>query len=167
MSGLRAWVVVAVVFVPWLHLGPLAGVTYGVEESSPKLTLNKTKMKTHDDTLALSTAPVAAFSDSTLGCPAAPGTCTFRVEVSSQFSAGTATIAQMQVLIDGSTTGVVPSGLVNVDPVEGASFQSVRSFVWMKEGLAAGTHTVTVNFLVTSGTASAGLRTLTIQTFTP
>ena len=169
MSTSRTWFIVAMVVVPWLHLGPLAGSTYALEESTPQLTLTATKMRTQDNTLGLTTTPVSAFSPSKLGCPATSGTCTIRVEVSSQFDdgAGTATIAQMQVLIDGSATGVLPDDLVNVDPVNATAFQSVRTFVWMKKGLAPGSHTVTVNFLVTAGSASAGLRTLTIQMFTP
>jgi hypothetical protein len=41
----------------------------------------------------------------------------------------------------------------------------VRTFSWMRAGLAPGAHTVDVAFATSSSSANAGFRTLTVQSF--
>jgi hypothetical protein len=74
-------------------------------------------------------------------------------------------VAQVNVSITGGLT-VYPSGIVNVDSTTTVGLASVHTFQWMVTGIGARTsQTVSISFDVTSGTAFAGFRTATIQTF--
>jgi hypothetical protein len=131
----------------------------------PSKILQRTYLRTHDNALALSSVFVNAFGVTSISCPVTSG-CTIRVEVSSQFwEIDPGTVARMQVLIDGSTAGVEPDALVNVDSTTTGSWASVRTFQWMKASVPYGNHTVQVQFQVSSGNAFAGYRMMTIEVY--
>ena len=151
----------------------LAVPAAAVEDKTPGLILFKTKLKTENAFLSLPVLglpedlPVPLFTQTPIACPATPGTCTLRVELVMQvceLSAGEAGGAEIR--IDGSQQGVQPFPT----PFLSANFFFVcasHPFVWMKRGLAPGTHTIDVGGYSTDGSGTAGGRTLTIQMFTP
>lgn len=123
---------------------------------------------TKSDPLSLTTTEVAAFDPVVVVCPASAATCTARIEVSSQFSnlsGGNA--AQMRVAVDGSGSNILPSSVVNVNSAATTSTSTVSTFSFVRTGLAPGAHQFDVTFRTSSGTGSAGFRTLTVELFTP
>jgi len=159
-----------IALVLWLSVGPNTGSTYAAEVSATNLALQKTTLKTVDTSLGLSTTPANAFSQSTINCPGTSGTCTVRVEVSSQFSdLTTGDVVVIGISVDGLQSGVKPSPTVTVhDTTSTGSAAGVRTFSWMKKGLGLGSHTVNAAFFVTPSNnafANAGYRTLTLQVY--
>jgi hypothetical protein len=131
----------------------------------PNKILQRTYMRTHDNALGLTTAYVNAFSPTSIACPVSAG-CTIRVEVSSQFwDIDAGTVARMRVMVDGSTAGVEPDSLVNVDSTSTGGWANARTFQWMKSYVPYGNHTVQVQFQVSAGNAYAGYRMVTIEVF--
>jgi hypothetical protein len=131
------------------------------------LTLKRTLIDTENSGVSLSTSASAAFPTFGVSCPVTQTRgCTIKVEVSSQFwDIPSSSVAQINVAITGGLQ-VNPAGIVNVDSTTAGGLASVHTFQWMVTGINAGTsQTVSISFDVTSGTAVAGYRTATIDTF--
>jgi len=115
------------------------------------------------------TVPASAFTATAVPCPASAGAagCTFRVSVVSQFRNLEAdNAAALKVIINGPGTPVMPSAIIQVASASDPLFYSTHSFQWVKRNIPAGTiQTVTVQLGMTSGTGSAGARTLSIDVF--
>ena len=120
-------------------------------------------MKTENGFLGLGLAAVNAFAPITLPCPASAGAngCTIRVVLSSQFwdIPATAT-AQVNLTITGAGT-LGPANLVNVASNTSATLAETHTMQWIKRNVPAGTAvTVSATINMTSGTGSAGYRTI-------
>jgi hypothetical protein len=175
MSALKISVITGMALVLSLSPGPLVGRTDAAEASAVNLALKDTIIKTEDSSFPLPSGafpvpPGNAFSQSTINCPRGQKPCTVRVEVSSQFGDLTAgDVVAIGVSIDGSQSGVKPSPTVSVHDTTSTGFLvGVRTFSWMKTGLAGGSHTIDVTFFATPSIgafANAGFRTLTIQVY--
>ena len=115
------------------------------------------------------TVPANAFTSTAVLCPASAGAagCTFRVSVVSQFRAlEPDNAAALKVIINGPGTPVMPSAIIQVASASDPLFYSTHSFQWIKRNIPAGTiQTVTVQLGMTSGTGSAGARTMSIDVF--
>jgi hypothetical protein len=115
------------------------------------------------------TIPTNAFTPTSVPCPVSAGAagCTFRVSVVSQFRDLEAdNAAALKVIINGPGTAVMPSAIVQVASASHPLLYSTHSFQWMKRNIPAGTtQTVAVELGMTSGTGSAGARTLSIDVF--
>ncbi len=138
------------------------------EGSASNLKLIKSWIKTRDESISLTTAPVDAFSPTSVACPGSAPSCTLRIEVSSQFGgvdAGTGAYAS--VTVNGSGAGVEPNPTVSLsNNPTGVYYPATMS--WMVEGIAAGTNpSVAVKFGVGAGNATAAYRTLTIGVYKP
>jgi len=133
---------------------------------SPNLTLLRTRINSRSDTLSFSTTPVAAFPTMNIACPASPGSCTLRIEISSQFgSVDAGTAAVMDVQVGGSGLGILPGPVAGVS-INSSAFFAPATMTFVKN-VAPGNHAVSVRFKTTSGAAGAGFRTLTVSMFTP
>lgn len=128
-------------------------------------TLIKTHMRQEVTPVTFSGMPVAAFAPTTVQCR--KRTCTVRVEVTSQFfNIPSGNAARIHVKANGkpfAVTGFDIDGGIN-RPVA-----HLTTVSYLKTGLGAGTHTITVDFDMRSGgsNAEAGIRTLMIQVFVP
>jgi len=115
------------------------------------------------------TTPVNAFTPTAVRCPASAGAagCTLRVSIASQFRDLDAdSAAAVKVIINGPGTAVMPSAIIQVASASHRIFYATHSFQWIKRNIPAGTiQTVTVLLGITSGTGSAGARTLSIDVF--
>jgi hypothetical protein len=115
--------------------------------------------------MSLDPTPLPAFVPVQVTCPTrAPRGCTVSVLVSSQFWAVSGGVVQVNTLIAGDGGPVNPANLVNVDSTSTGFLANSRTFQWMKTAIPAGSaQTVTIDFRTSSGTASAGYRTATVQ----
>jgi hypothetical protein len=148
----------------------LLGVALGQEVGASNLQLASTTIKANNQTLALSSTQVAAFSATELTCPATHTQgCSIRIEVSSQFSnVVKGANAQVDVSISGNLFPVSPASLVDVARGAGTAETgpAASTFDWVVLGVTAGTQVeINIDADVTSGTASAGDRTATIQLY--
>ncbi|MGO8987412.1 MAG: hypothetical protein ACLQGU_06495 [bacterium] len=140
---------------------------YAGEIPTPALSLERTYIKTTNTALYISPTPVDAFTPTIVRCPGS-GTCTIRVEVSTQFSGITPPeVAAVVILIDDSQTGVQPYAVLGFDSTSTGGASNVRTFSVMKERLSRGHHSVDVLFYVTGGSAASASRTLTIEIYKP
>lgn len=150
----------------WSHALVGIGEVYAEEVSAQNLRLEKTFIKTENTGLILSTSPVAGFTQTTVNCPER-GTCTIRVELSTQFSGiQNPNVAAVTLLIDGAQTDVQPFAAVGLDSTSIGGGSNARTFSWMKTGLPRGPHTIDVFFFTTGGTAGVAGHILTVQVFT-
>jgi hypothetical protein len=138
------------------------------EESSPGLTLYRTKLKTESASVDLSPLPpTPLFTQTQIGCPSDPGSCTIRIEVVVQICGLEPSHAGgVRVQVDGSGAGVHPFPRPYIS-TNAKFFCAANPFVWMQEGLAPGPHTVDIGGYSSDGSGIALHRTLTIQMFTP
>lgn len=128
-------------------------------------TLQKTHMRQETTYLSFSNTPVPAFAPTTIQC--GNQTCSVRAEISSQFfNVTSGNVARIHVKADGVP---FPSTGFDVDGGINRPVATLTTVAYLKTGLTPGPHTVTVEFDMRSpgGTADAGIRTLTVQVFTP
>ncbi len=140
----------------------------GVAAEAPNLKLIKTWIQTNRAGLSLTTAWVDAFVPTAVACPGSARSCTLRIEVSSLlWGVDPGFGARMRVTVNGSEEGVEPNPTAIVSSNTSSSADAV-TFAWMVQGITAGTNPIVdVEFGVSSGTASAGYRTLTIGVYKP
>lgn len=144
---------------------------YAGEVLSSNLIRLVTYMKTTDVPLFLSLTPANALSPTTVQCPP-PGQCVLGIQFAAQFNAlnpPDPNVAAVIVSIDGSTSGVLPNGVLGLDSNSTGGGSNARSFLWMTKGLNPGPHTVQVQLYVTSPTGSAASadRTLQVDVYKP
>lgn len=150
----------------------LLGAAPAQEVGGSNLKLATTTIKANNQPLSLSSTQVAAFSPTELTCPASHTKgCSIRVEVSSQFSnVVKGANAQLDVSINGNLFPVSPASLVDVargvGTAENEGGPSASTFDWVVLGVTAGAQVeIDIDADVTSGAASAGDRTATIQLY--
>lgn len=140
---------------------------YAGEVVSSNLIRLVTYMKTTDVPLFLSPTPANAVSPTTVQCPP-PGQCVLGIQFAAQFNALTPpdpNVAAIVVSVDGSTSGVLPNGVLGLDSSSTGGGSNARSFLWMAKGLSPGSHTVQVQLYVPTGSAASAGRTLQIDVY--
>ena len=141
-----------------------AGTANAQEVVAENLKLISTSIKTAGS-LIFSTTATEALTPTDVGCR---GSCTLRIELSSQFSnVPVGSVAGVQVLVDDSPTGINPITPVGFDSTSNTGASNVRTFSWMKRNVTNGRHTVRVLYFTTAGSAGSFSRTLTITIYKP
>jgi len=135
-------------------------------DEAGNLILRKTYLKTQNGTSTVLGVFADAFTPTTVSCPDDIGDCTIRVEVSSLFEQlEPGSVAVMRVRVGG--IGAAPTSTVEVDSMSSGTLGNVRTFTWIRTGVAPGSHIVDVDFAMSGygAPAIAGPRTLTIEVY--
>jgi hypothetical protein len=162
--SLRAGRAIALFLFGFSLLGAVDATTVADEASN--LTLRRTYLKTQSQTVVLPATFTDAFTLTTVACPEdTVASCTVRVEVSIAFEEiEPGAVAAMRARVDGLTAS---PGIVELDSMSAGTLGNVRTFSWIRTGVAPGSHTVDVEFGMagTGAAAIAGPRTLTIDVY--
>ena len=143
-----------------------AGATHAAEESTGKLTLLTTLMKSSVDFQVLTDEYVDGLTPTTITCPSTARSCTVRLELQSQYGLLGLTDAQSAsaaFAINGWSNGITP---FEAGAVHSYDHLNVTTLTAMKEELTPGPHVVSVMYRAWGGAfATLARRILTIQLF--
>ena len=121
-----------------------------VELSFPNRALTNTYMKTRSDTLALTDEFASIFSPSAIACRRREGTCTVRIEMSTEFEGAgflglLPVYTEWRAILRDSIVPIIAGPGVNVELLPGQEgLRGGRTFSWILWNLESGFHTIVV-----------------------
>jgi hypothetical protein len=143
------------------------------ELSFPNRVLKSTYMKTRDDNFALTHSFRNIFSATNIVCPGTEGTCTVRIEVSSEWLSDQPPTRWRAIRLGTIVPIVASPGVVFVEPLRDTVSFNSHTFSWVISNLGPGSHLIGVqaetlpDHLYANDFAEVRKRTLTITVYKP